>query len=53
MTLARQAASMAKGRSQAAVQAAAAAAADVLAGMIQPFAGADPGASTRRPGARS
>ena len=39
MMLARQAANMARGRSQAAVQAAAEAAADVLTGMIQPFAG--------------
>jgi putative phosphoserine phosphatase/1-acylglycerol-3-phosphate O-acyltransferase len=39
MMLARQAATMARGRSRSAVQAAAAAAADVLVGMIQPFAG--------------
>jgi putative phosphoserine phosphatase/1-acylglycerol-3-phosphate O-acyltransferase len=39
MMVARQAATLAKGRSRAAVQAAAEAAADVLAGMIQPYAG--------------
>ena len=38
MMLARQAANMAKGRSREAVQAAAEAAADVLAGMVQPYA---------------
>jgi putative phosphoserine phosphatase/1-acylglycerol-3-phosphate O-acyltransferase len=40
MMVAKQAATMAKGRSRAAVQAAAGAAADILAGMIQPYAGA-------------
>jgi putative phosphoserine phosphatase/1-acylglycerol-3-phosphate O-acyltransferase len=39
MALARQAANLARGRSQATVQAAAEQAADVLAGMIQPYAG--------------
>ena len=39
MMLARQAATLAKGRSRRSVQAAAQAAADVLVGMIQPFAG--------------